>query len=170
MADFEPAFSKTVRTFERFELTDHPGDYGRQTYAGISRRFWPGWAGWVLIDAGRAVPEALVREFYRAHFWDAVEGDAIDDQATAETIFDWAVQRGADKARRLALEVLGLPLTLGMLAAVRELNNLPAPRAFVMDYGLRRLAHREAVVTRDASQRQFLLGWLRRDLAFSATG
>lgn len=166
MADFEPAFEKTVRTFERFELTDHPGDYGRQTYAGISRRFHPGWEGWALIDATAQVPEPLVRAFYRANFWDGVEGDAITDQPTAETVFDWAVQRGQSQARQLVMQVLGLPLTLGMSAAVRELNNLPAPRAFVLEFGLRRLAHREAVVTRDASQRQFLLGWLRRDLSF----
>lgn len=170
MADFGPAFEKTVRTYERFALTDHPGDYGRQTYAGISRRFWPGWRGWELVDAGESVPEPLVQVFYRENFWDVVEGDAIAHQPTAETIFDWAVQRGVYQARRLALEVLGLPLTLGMVAAVRELNNLASPRVFVMDYGLRRLAHREAVVSRDVSQRQFLLGWLRRDLAFSATG
>lgn len=166
MADFGPAFEKTVRTWERFELTDHAADYGRQTYAGISRRYHPDWKGWALVDDQRDVPEQLVRAFYREQFWDAIEGDAIASQPAAEIIFDWAVQRGAFRAKLLVLEVLGLPATLGMLAAVRELNNLAAPRAFVMDYGLRRLQHREAVVSRDGSQRQFLLGWLRRDLTF----
>jgi hypothetical protein len=167
VAEFGPAFEKSVRTWERLVLTNNPGDRGGQTYAGISRRFWPGWAGWALIDAGRDVPDALVATFYQAQFWDAVEGDRIDSQPVAEVIFDWAIQRGEAKARALTLEVLGLPLTLGMLAAVRELNNLPTARPFVMAYGLRRIAHRERIVTSNPGQAQFLLGWLRRDLTFS---
>lgn len=167
MADFDQAFDKTVRRWEGFALTDAAGDHGGQTYAGISRRFWPGWAGWGLVDAGKPVPDDLVRAFYREQFWDEVQGGALVHQAVAEIIFDWAVNAGRAKAVALTLEVLGLPFTLGMVATVRELNTLDSPRLFVCEYALRRVAHREAVVSRDASQRQFLLGWLRRDLAFS---
>ncbi len=170
MANFESAFDKTVRRWERFELTDLPRDPGRQTYAGISRRFWPGWAGWGLVDAGRPVPEELVRAFYRDQIWDAIEGDALQHQDVAEIIFDWAVNAGQAKAVSLALEVLGLPSTLGMLAAVRELNNLSSPRLFVCEYALRRVAHRATVIARDASQVKWLKGWLARDLFFVLGG
>ncbi len=167
MADFAAAFDKTVRQFERFELTDHAADYGRQTYAGISRRYHPRWEGWALIDADRPVPDGLVEQFYRAEFWNPIQGDALTNQAIAEAVFDWAVQRGPKKAVDLALAVLGLPPTLSMLAAVRELNALPSPRAFVLDYGWRRVKHRLEIAGRDQSQRVFLLGWLRRDMAFA---
>ena len=166
MAEFEPAFDRTVRQWEGFERTDHPGDYGRQTYAGISRRTWPGWPGWALLDDGNTVPESQVAEFYRAHYWDVTEGDALRHQSVAQIIFDWAVNAGAPKAVRLTLDVLGLPPGLGMLSAVRELNNLASPRLFVCEYVLQRIAHRVAVVERDPSQIKWLRGWIARDLFF----
>jgi F-type H+-transporting ATPase subunit delta len=126
MASFDQAFDRTVRKWERFTLTDHPSDYGRQTYAGISRRYHPRWEGWALIDADRPVPDGLVEQFYRAEFWNPIQGDALAHQAIAEAVFEWAVQRGPKKAVELALAVLGLPPTLSMLAAVRELNALPS--------------------------------------------
>jgi lysozyme family protein len=167
MANFEQAFDKTVRRWERFELTDHPGDYGRQTYAGISRRYWPGWAGWGLLDAGKPVPDSLVRDFYREQFWHPIEGDALRHQDVAEIIFDWAVNAGVPKAVFMALDVLGMPSTLGMLAAVRELNNLSSPRLFVCEYALRRIAYRVERVGRDETQAKWLRGWISRDLFFA---
>lgn len=170
MADFMPAFDKTVRRWERFELTDAAGDYGRQTYAGISRRFWGGWPGWELIDGLSEVPESLVVEFYRANFWDAIEGDALRYQDVAEIIFDWAVNAGLQSAVRVTLDVLGLPPGLGMSGALRELNNLSSPRLFVCEYALRRVAHRVKVIGRDPTQAKFIRGWLNRDLAFALGG
>lgn len=167
MADFHPAFDKTVRRWEAFKLTDHPGDYGRQTYAGISRRFWPGWAGWEVLDAGKPVPEASVRVFYRETFWDAIEGDELQHQDVAEIIFDWAVNAGIQRAVRTTMNVLGLPPGLGILGALRELNNLHSPRLFVCEYALRRIAYRAERVATDPSQLQWLRGWINRDLFFA---
>lgn len=170
MANFTPAFDKTVRRWESFELTDVPGDYGRQTYAGISRRFWGGWEGWELVDAGKPVPESLVVDFYYGNFWCAIEGDDLRNQDVAEIIFDWAVNAGVQAAVRLTLDVLGLPPGLGMSAALRELNDFPNPRLFVCEYTLGRIAHRAKVLGRSPSQVKFIKGWLNRDLSFALMG
>ena len=167
MANFEAAFDKTVRRWERFVLTDAPGDYGRQTYAGITRRHWPDWAGWGLLDAGKTVPDLQVRSFYNEQFWHPIEGNALRHQDVAEIIFDWAVNAGVPKAVFMALDVLGLPSTLGMLAVMRELNNLASPRLFVCEYALRRIAYRVERVGRDETQAKWLRGWVNRDLFFA---
>lgn len=167
MADFAPAFEKTVRRWESFQLTNHSADKGRQTYAGISRRFWPGWPGWDLIDDGQAVPESLVREFYRSNIWDVIDGDALRHQDVAEIIFDWAVNAGMASAVRMTLNVLGLPPGLGILGAQRALNTLASPRLFVCEYVLRRVAHRVKVIRRDPTQDKWIEGWLTRDLSFA---
>lgn len=167
MAQFAQAFEKTVSRWERFELTDHPGDHGRQTYAGISRRFWGSWPGWELIDQGRPVPQDLVRAFYRAQFWDAIEGNALQHQDVAEIIFDWAVNAGVGSAVRLTLYVLDLPTDLGMQRALPALNSLSSPRLFVCEYALQRVAHRAQVIQRDPTQAKWIEGWLNRDLFFT---
>ncbi len=166
MADFAPAFDRTVRKIERFELSDHPNDYGKQTYAGISRRYHPGWPGWQLIDAKQPVPEPLVAEFYFNEYWAPIEGDRLLHQDIAEILFDWAVQRSPQKAVALALAILRLPPTLSMLAVVRELNTPASPRLFVCEYTLRRVSHRLDILRRDQSQMAFIKGWLARDLEF----
>ncbi|HEX2795988.1 MAG TPA: glycosyl hydrolase 108 family protein [Immundisolibacter sp.] len=171
MADFDQAFDKTVRRWEGFALTDAAGDHGGQTYAGISRRFWPGWAGWGLVDAGKPVPGDLVRAFYREQFWGAVQGDALVHQDVAEIIFDWAVNAGLAWAVPLVLEVLRLRFVDGldgsMKMALPYLNTLDSPRLFVCEYALRRVAHRLTAVKRDATQAKWLKGWLARDLFFA---
>lgn len=45
---FEPAY-QIVRKHEG-GYVNNPQDPGKETYAGISRRFWPNWAGWKEID------------------------------------------------------------------------------------------------------------------------
>lgn len=170
MADFNPAFEKTVRRWEAFKLTNHAGDHGRQTYAGISRRWWPQWPGWFLVDAKKPVPEEFVADFYRTQFWECVEGDAIRHQDVAEIIFDWAVNAGLPNAVRMTMDVLGLPPGLGIQAAVRELRNLHSPRLFVTEYALRRIAHRATVLKRDPTQVKFIKGWINRDLSFALEG
>ena len=167
MADFNHAFDKTVRRWESFQITDTTGDYGRQTYAGISRHFWPGWAGWGLVDAGKPVPESLVIEFYRVNFWDAIEGDDMRHQDVAEIIFDWSVNAGLQAATRMTMNVLGLPADTGISAALQALNALNSPRLFVCEFALRRVAHRARIIRNDPTQAKFIRGWLNRDLAFA---
>jgi lysozyme family protein len=50
------------------------------------------------------------------------------------------------------------------LAAINAYN----PALFIAQYALAKLARYEQIVTRDGSQRAFLLGWLRRTLKEAA--
>lgn len=163
MADFLPAYEAMIRNEGGYVLHDVPGDRGGMTYAGIARNMNPQWPGWTLIDRGAEVPAQLVREFYKAHYWNPIHGDQITSQVIAQTIFDFHVNAGA-VARKLAQLVVGAtpdgaigPKTLAAL-------NAYDPDRFVMAYALAKIARYRDIVARDRSQLKFLLGWINRTL------
>jgi len=80
-------------------------DPGGETYRGISRRYFPRWHGWDLIDGQRkAGPidddllEPHVQHFYRTEFWNRFQGDRIRHQALADELLDQAVNLGVHRA------------------------------------------------------------------------
>jgi lysozyme family protein len=83
-------------------------DPGGETFMGISRRYWPTWAGWRKIDewllADRPEMDLTtdVREFYYTQFWCRFQGDkvaAISPPVACE-LFDTAVNLGLSDAVR----------------------------------------------------------------------
>ena len=162
MADFFPAFERMIVNEGGYKLHDVPGDRGGMTYAGIARKKNPHWEGWDAIDRGETPSSSLVRDFYRAEFWDALRGDEIVDQEVAQTLFDFSVNAGLKTAVKLAQVVCGATpdgvLGPRTLAAV---NATPA-EMFKSRYALAKLARYRDIVTRDRTQLKFLLGWINR--------
>lgn len=168
MADFLPAFEKMIVAEGGYKLTNIPGDMGGMTYAGISRRFHPDWAGWVFVDRGEIPPSDLVRGFYREKFWEVVCGDSIMRQDIADSLFSFAVNAGAKTAIKLAQIVLGVtpdgsigPKTLLAINGVDT-------DYFRAAYALAKVARYHQICVRDKSQRVFLVGWLARTLKDAA--
>jgi lysozyme family protein len=164
MVDFNIAYDRTMLAEGGYKLTDIPGDAGGQTYAGISRRANPDWPGWAEIDAGRTPATADVRNFYRAKYWNKVNGDFIVNQSVADSIYDFAVNAGVSTSVKLAQVVLGLaadgvpgPKTLAAL-------NSMDPEKFSMAFTIAKISRYEAIVTKNRAQGKFLLGWIRRAL------
>lgn len=166
MALFDLAFIKTLKAEGGYILHTVPGDRGGQTYAGISRVFWPEWDGWAMIDAGDSSIkiEAAVKRFYEVNFWNKVGGDGIAYQAVAETIFDFAVNAGVSVAVKTAQEIAGVARdgTVGpeTLAAINRMD----PARLSAEYRLARVRFRISICRRDKSQTKFLLGWITRDV------
>lgn len=162
MGKFEEAFSKMMENEGGFRLTNIPGDLGGQTYAGISRNRWSAWPGWVFVDKGETPPTQMVRDFYQAKFWDAVKGDYILHQKTAESIFDFAVNAGATTAVKLA-QIVGGVAADGQVGpkTLTAINSMDDDE-FVTKYALAKVARYHAIVTKDRSQGKFLLGWIGR--------
>lgn len=164
MADFLPAFEKMIVAEGGYVNHKVAGDRGGQTYAGISRNNWPNWSGWAILDAGGEPQADLVRGFYRANFWTAMRLEEVKDQRVAEMLFDFGVNAGLTVAVKLAQIVVGAtpdgrigPKTLAAL-------NAADPDKFVLAYTLAKIARYRDIVTRDKSQRVFLLGWINRSL------
>lgn len=164
MSDFNPAYETMIRNEGGYTLHTVAGDRGGMTYAGIARNMNPHWQGWALIDAGQTVPAQLVRDFYKANFWDTVAGDQIQHQATAQTIFDFHVNAGRP-ARVLAQLVVGATPDGFIGPRTVELLNAYDPDKFVMAYALAKIARYRDIVTRDRTQQKFLLGWINRTLS-----
>lgn len=165
MADYLPAYERMIIAEGGYRLHTTAGDRGGETYAGIARTRWPSWEGWTLIDRGEEPPAELVRAFYRRNFWERIRGDDIADARVATAIFSFAVNAGPATAARLAQLVCGVtpdgvvgPKTL---AAINGYDH----DLFLARYALARIARSCEIARRDATQRRFLLGWVRRALA-----
>ena len=164
MAQFEPAFEIMMANEGGYKLTNNPHDRGGQTYAGISRKFWPSWQGWAFVDRGEIPPTQLVRAFYKTNFWDVVRGDTITDNRIASSIFNFAVNTGVKVAVKLAQIVVGVTPD-GSLGekTLAALNASPAS-TFIPNYTLAKIARYRDIVKRDRTQIKFLLGWINRSL------
>lgn len=100
-----------------------PDDRGGETIAGVSRRFWPSWRGWEIVDESKLKDNfpaslkdnaelfALVLKFYQTNFWNAIAGDDINNTEIAKLIADAAVLEGIVGAIKRAQRIVGMKET-----------------------------------------------------------
>ena len=112
MANFDIAFKRTAK-FEGGYVYDHD-DNGGETYAGISRKSNPKWAGWKTIDSAKKksnFPKSLkndiilqtqVKTLYRTNYWNTIWGDKITNQDVANDLYDTGVNMGVAMSIKLA--------------------------------------------------------------------
>ncbi len=108
MANFKIEYDQTMG--HEGGYVNDPDDAGAETYKGISRRFHPGWPGWVIVDRLKSMSnfpeclkdepslEPLVETFYKQEFWDKFQGDQIKDQSVASELFDTSVNMSKSRA------------------------------------------------------------------------
>jgi lysozyme family protein len=107
-SSFKRAFRLIIEGYEG-EYSNDKDDPGGETYKGISRNMNKDFEGWKIIDGykGRKnYPEllktddklqSLVMDFYKKNYWDAFEGDALEEE-TGEEMFDQSVNLGIKRA------------------------------------------------------------------------
>lgn len=108
MADFALAFSATIKAEGGY--VNDPQDPGGETYKGIARKMNSKWDGWIIIDMmkkernfpanldGNSQLQEKIKTFYEINYWDKIRGDDISNQHIAESIFDFAVNAGRNRA------------------------------------------------------------------------
>ena len=105
---FDKAYSKVVNLEGAY--SNDPNDTGGETVFGISRKNFPKWEGWAIVDnlkqihgTGTAFRESLdcstqlqnlVKDWYRTKFWTPFQLDNILDFKLAYEIFDQSVNLG----------------------------------------------------------------------------
>ena len=185
-------FNQALTHMLEFEggYANDPADSGGETFRGVSRRNWPKWPGWALIDQakaegrrtsaainahfeGDAEMERLVADFYRQNFWKPFERFGLPARLTAK-LFDTAVNMGPGRAAKLlqtAVNSLGPVVGLVVDGAIgpRTLDALgllldtPHGEGRVLAaYSDAQANHYQAIVRNKSSQKKFLKGWLRR--------
>jgi lysozyme family protein len=105
MADFNYAYENTMTAEGGY--SNVATDRGGETYMGISRKNFPDWPGWSIIDrykgqvhqksfndmlADNVELQKMVRAFYNEHFWPS-QLERLD-QDIANEIFDTGVNQG----------------------------------------------------------------------------
>lgn len=184
MSEFEKAYQKTAASEGGYALVK--GDRGGETYKGISRKFYPDWMGWTLIDkaktAGRfpsslddsTLIETLVEKFYHDEFWVKPKIALIDVQSIADEVFDTAVNCGQKTAILFLQEAMNLCNQNGELYgelsvdgqlginSVTAVNKYPNRRLDVL-LGVLNLLQGERylnICRKDPTQEKFLHGWV----------
>lgn len=122
MANFKISIPKVLK-YEGGYVND-PTDNGGETYKGISRKFWPKWEGWVIIDKYKKSKvnfpkvldsdnklQDLILTFYKTNFWDKIGGDKINNQELTDLMFDGAVNEGISPVIKRSEANVGLSQT-----------------------------------------------------------
>lgn len=165
MADFRAALPQVIDREGGYVLVDDPDDPGGRTFAGISRRWHPGWEGWALV--GRAVTDDLilaVRRFYLTEFWGPTGCAEIEDQEIAEMVFCEAVLSGPRTALALAQQAAGAPCDGLWGPATREALNGAERGRFAALFSLMRIRRYARLADRHPAKRKYFRGWVNRVL------
>lgn len=121
MANFDIAYKRTSE-FEGGYVKDHD-DNGGETYKGIARNSNPNWSGWKIIDSYKKQShfpknlennnqlQLLVKDCYRIKYWNAINGDKINNQNVANDLYDSAVNMGVVMSIKLSQKQFKLPET-----------------------------------------------------------
>ena len=133
MANFEIAYQKTKGYEAGYANVAH--DNGGETYAGISRKFWPKWEGWSIVDQHKPIKqgafikdanlERMVRSFYKKQFWEPIQGDLIVFQNHANTLYDFGVNSGVSMSVKNIQKIFGFAETGKVTDGLVEAINNP---------------------------------------------
>jgi lysozyme family protein len=186
MANFNPAFQITMGNEGGY--ADNPADPGGETWKGIARHYWPAWSGWAIVDKIKATNppnintalnaeaelQQLVLAFYKQHFWDTEMLDEINDQQTANQLFDSAVNMGTGVASRFLQQGIdtlkpGVVTVDGVVgpATIAAANALPAKELYNAICNLRRQRYMQ-IIAQNPREVMFEHSWMSRITPYTA--
>ncbi len=172
------AWRKAVKFTLAYEggWVDDPRDRGGETFRGISRRFWPDWPGWKIVDEIRATysPEvfrsmlleddrltAMATVFYQDNIWRPIHGDELPDKI-AVAAFDMACHSGPKTAAKV------LQVALGGLTVDGDIGSRTIKRAFdcgedgLISFLTERTVFLSRIIQEDPSQSVWARNWFKR--------
>lgn len=174
MADFKKAFDLIMKNEGGY--VNDPDDSGGETYKGIARNRNASWRGWVNVDLLKqksGFPENLnndtelqsaVMELYQINYWHKVQGEGVENQDIANSIFDFAVNAGVKVSSRLA-QIVCRVKSDGVIGknTLSELNTVNA-ELFISKFALTKIARYTDICRRIPKNRKYFYGWINRTL------
>lgn len=174
MADYSLAFPLIAHNEGGY--ADVHGDTGGETYAGITRKNFPSWKGWAIVDANKPLHnnqviqddglKSDVSDFYKANFWDNISLDSVNSQRVANFTFDWHVNSGAWAVKALQTAV-GVTADGGVGPHTLEAVNAADENTLMPQLIQARINFYNHIVERDPTQEKFLKGWTARANSFA---
>jgi lysozyme family protein len=167
MADFQAAYPAIFGN--EVGYVNDPKDKGGETMNGITRKNYPTWAGWAIVDKhkplgkGARLPEldSLTKQFYKRTQWDAIKSDAFDSQVVAAFVCDWYVNSQSHAAKALQ-EAVGVTVDGLIGDATIHAVNACDEHELLAKLKAARISFYKGIVANDPSQKKFLDGWLDR--------
>lgn len=173
MSDFKTALK--IALSHEGGYANIAGDTGGETYQGISRKNWPAWRGWEIIEKAKPLKhnqilkdkrlKDLVEVFYYEHFWKPILGDRVTNQPVANFLLDFYINSGyhaVKTAQRLVAAKEDGVMGPKTLAAI----NAAEPGELLSRLKVARLSFLKGIVARNPGQSKFLAGWENRVNAF----
>ena len=192
MSDFDKCFNNTMQ--KEGGYANNPQDKGLETYKGISRKNWPKWGGWQIIDntkktlldpptyntgsywswvahlnrvlSENVATQNLVKEFYRVNFFGNL-GDILD-QAVAEWVFDKWVNCG-EIAKKWLQRAAGVDDDGAIGPATIAAVNACYGPTIVARCNEQAKTYYDAIISRDPLQEQFRHSWYSRLTNYNGT-
>jgi len=163
------AFHEGLEELLKYEggYSKDPRDSGGETFKGISRRYFPKWEGWSIIDVNHFDPrlDDLVAQFYKQQFWDKLLLDEVSNGEVAKILFNFSVNIGKKQITKKVQRILHVtidgsfgPQTLNALNEFCTSNS----NEFVYHLLLEVVELYVQIVNKNRTQKVFLLGWLNR--------
>jgi lysozyme family protein len=154
------------------------GDKGGETYCGISRKNWPKWAGWTLVDNAKPLKwnqkvnnsqlDTLVEEFYHTNFYTPLKLDKVDSLLISAHLYDQAVNSGRAASVKLLQKAINKVCKVSISVdgiigntTISYANGAKKNEIATELTNQRNLRYKE-IVAKDSSQKKFLTGWLNR--------
>jgi len=174
VANFIEAYESTMKA-EGGYIND-PDDPGGETYKGVSRKYHSKWNGWVTIDLLKQQPnfpknldedgdlQKKIEGFYEVNYWDKLQGDSIEDQDVAESIFDFGVNGGTKTSAKLAqMSVQAKPDGVIGPKTLKKLN-AEDKKTFLALFALAKIGRYVNICEKNSTSRKYFYGWIRRSL------
>lgn len=177
MTDKQTKLINLVLSHEGF-YANVAGDNGGETYMGISRKAFPRWSGWQIVDKSKPLKynqhikdndlDNMVRRLYFNNFYEPLHIDEIQSMEISAHLLDHSVnagikpgvkllQKAINASSKSKLKVDGIlgPLTLETLANANQ-------EEVVENIIFMRNQFYKDIVARKPAQKKFLKGWLNR--------
>lgn len=154
-------------------------DRGGETYAGITRKNYPTWAGWSIVDAAKPKQnqiivnpklDVLIADFYKKNFWDLLQCDSFS-KYVGMNLCDFAVGSGTVTAAKAFQKVVNSLMATGQTTLVVDGNIGAATISAANKLDQQKLndaliQYRKdfytKIVTNNPKQKQFLRSWVNR--------
>lgn len=162
MKDYSKSFNILIKDEGGYNLHTVSHDSGGETYAGITKKFYPNWEGWEFLKNNDIKIQGAVYNFYKVHYWDKIKADSYNNFYIKEIVFNFAVNVGVRTAIKLMQKILGT-ISDGIIGpiTIRVLNKFDVEK-FILEYTIGKISKYASICNNNSSQKKFLLGWVNR--------
>lgn len=174
MANFENSLNKTLIHEGGYAFDQD--DPGGETYKGIARNSNNTWTGWQSIDTLKKQPnfpnnlntdkvlQENIKSFYKTNYWDTIKGNDIQNQAIADSVFDFAVNAGLKTSAKMLQTIIGASPdgNIGP-ASLAKLNTFDSDY-FLALFKVAKIERYMDIIKKRPTSSKYLYGWINRAL------